>query len=200
MSLAAFQSALARLVTDPVFREDVRTGGTGLAGGDFTPRAPRRRRTGAGDPGLLVTATLIRSFRLGKVLTLLPLTRTLLGDARLGQEVRRFWSQEPPRSFYALEEALAFCDHLLRQGWWNPFLEEVVAFERALLELRRVRPAPAAPPPQQVRFRHDPRVVLGSLAEGRRPPRRLAQRPCLVQAALGTAGQVEWSMPRAVSS
>ncbi len=193
MSLAAFQSALARLVTDTCWREEVRTGGPSAAGEGLTERERRRLREAAGDPGLAVTATLVRSFRLAKIVTLLPLTRSLLGDTILAREVRRFWAEEPPRTFYALDEAQAFAADLLRRRLRNPFVDEVVGFERAMLELRRARPGNRRPPAQTVRFRHDPRIVLGALAAGRLPPRRLREHPCVLRADLAADGTVEWS-------
>jgi hypothetical protein len=192
MSLAAFQSALARMVTDVAFREDVRTGGSSLEAFSLDERETRRLRAAAADAGLALTGTLVRSFRLGKVLTLLPMTRTLIGDARLGQEVRCFWAAQPPRSFYALEEAIAFADYLLHRPWDNPYAPEVIGFERALLELRRVRPQGEAPAPQQITFRHDPRTVLGPLKAGRRPGKRVRTRPFVVKASLDEQGEVVW--------
>jgi len=192
MSLAAFQSALARMVTDINFREDVRTGGALLSTFELDERETRRLRSASADAGLALTGTLVRSFRLGKVLTLLPMTRTLIGDARLGQEVRCFWAAQPPRSFYALEEALAFADYLLKRPWDNPFAPEVIGFERALLELRRVRPAGEKVDPQQITFRHDPRTVLGPLKAGRRPAKRVRTRPFVVKASLDEHGEVVW--------
>jgi hypothetical protein len=193
VSLAAFQSQLARLVTDARWREEVRTSGPRVLEGELTDRERRRLFRIAGDPGLVATATLVRSFRLGQILTLLPLTRSLLGDIVLGREVRRFWAEAPPRTFYALDEAEAFADDLLRRRLHNPFVEEVVGFERAMLQLRRARPGNRPAPPQIIRFRHDPRVVLGALAAGRYPPRRLRERPCVLRATLSSDGSVEWS-------
>lgn len=193
MSLAAFQSQLARLVIDERWREEIRTAGPGALTGDLTDRERRRLFQAASDPGLVVTAKLVRSFRLGKILTLLPLTRSLLGDAVLGREVRRFWAEQPPRTLYALDEALAFAANLLERRLYNPFVDEVVGFERALLELRQARPGNHPAPPQTIHFRHDPRVVLGALAEGRYPPRRTRPRPCVLRVALTPDGTLEWS-------
>jgi hypothetical protein len=192
MSLSAFQSALVRMVSDATWREDVRTGGS-LAAFDLSERETRRLRAAAGDPGLAVTATLVRSFRLGKVLNLLPMTRTLLGDARLGQEVRCFWAVQPPRTFYALDEAIAFAEYLMKRNWASPFALEVVTFERALLELRRARPAGEGVPAQEISFCHDPRDVLGPLSKGQRPGKRARVRSCVVRASLDERGQVAWS-------
>ena len=92
MSLRCFQSILVRLSTDAVFREKVRSAGVmALEGSELTNRERMRLLQIVVDPGLDVTATLISSFRLGKVLSLLPLTRVLLGEKRMGREVRLFW-------------------------------------------------------------------------------------------------------------
>lgn len=191
MSLQAFQATLARLVTDPSFRDRVRTGETADLGDGLTGRERQRLRAAAGDPGLRMTATLVGSFRLGKILQLLPLTRQMLGDARLVQEARAFWRECPPRTYYSLEEALEFCDYLLGTAGRGPFVKEVVAFERVQLELRRIRPAGEATPPQEVFFRHDPRDVLGPLSEGR-APRQARRWFGRLKATLRTDGQVEW--------
>ncbi|HET8645543.1 MAG TPA: hypothetical protein VFO85_08660, partial [Vicinamibacteria bacterium] len=74
-----------------------------------------------------------------------------------------------------------------------PFLAEVVAFERAMIELRRPRPGGQERLEQVVRFRHDPRAVLGPLAAGRRPPRRLPARALVLRVALGPEGALRWS-------
>ena len=192
MSLAAFQSGLARLVTDPRWRDEVRAVGSSALPPGLTERERRRLREAAAHPGLAVTATLVRSFRLGKIITLLPLTRRLLGDAVLAREARRFWAEQPPRTFYALDEALAFAAALLGRRLRNPFVEEVVGFERALLELRRPRPAHHGPRSEVVRFGHDPRLVLGALSAGRRPPRRLRGRRCALVASIASDGTLDW--------
>jgi hypothetical protein len=80
---------------------------------DLSDRERRRLVGIATDPGLEITATLIKSFRLGKILTLLPLTRTLIGNERLAREATRFWAARPPTTLYPLEEAVEFCDYLL---------------------------------------------------------------------------------------
>jgi hypothetical protein len=191
VSLQAFQSTLARLVTEPSFRDRVRTGEEAELGPGLTAREHQRLRAAAGDPGLRLTATLVGSFRLGKILQLLPLTRQMLGDARLVQEARAFWRESPPRTYYSLEEALQFCDYLLGRAGRGPFVKEVVAFERVQLELRRARPEGDAVPPQEVLFRHDPRDVLGPLAEGR-APRQARRWFGRLRASLRPDGEVEW--------
>lgn len=194
MTQRVFQAALAHLATEPGFRERARLEGGAVFGPDLTELERRRLAAVASDRGLDVTITLIKSFRLGKLLTLLPLTRTLLGDKRLAREVALFWQSRPPTSFYLVEEALAFCDHLeerRRLGLRVAYLEEVVAYERAMLELRRVRPDGTRPSPRRVQFRHDPRQLLACLSDGERP-RRIPKRPCVLSGALAADGSVEW--------
>lgn len=197
MSLAAFQAGLARLVTDRRWRDDVRARGPAALPEGLTDRERRRLCAAAADPGLAVTATLVVSFRLGKLITLLPLTRRLLGDALLAREARRFWAEQPPRTFYALDEALAFAAALRARRLRNPFVDEVAGFEMAMLELRRPGGTGRRPRAEVVRFDHDPRAVLGALAAGRRPRRRLPRRPCALVASLGADETLEWRLARA---
>ena len=82
--------------------------------------------------------SLFASFRLGKVLQSLPLTRVLLGDRPIVREAQRFWRQRPA-SFYVAEEVLAFCDHLQRRIGALPGLGDVLALERSLLVRHQYR-------------------------------------------------------------
>ncbi len=80
------------------------------------------------------------------------MTCALLGHERLARELRDFWRTRTPRSLYFREEAIAFCDHLrerARSTLRLVYLEEVVGFERATLELRAPW-APNPPRPQEV--------------------------------------------------
>ena len=195
MSQRAFQASLARLALEPDFREQVRSQGEPALGPRLTPLERKRLAAAAADPGLDLTAYLIRSFRLGKLLTLLPLTRTLLGSELLASEARSFWRAHPPTSFYFLEEALAFCNHLLERtqdGLRVAYLDEVVAYERAMLELRRVRSDGDRPQAQVIHFRHDPVRLLEALAAGKRPGRVPAASYDLV-GVLDEDGEIRWS-------
>ena len=86
------------------------------------------------DAGLDITRTLHKGFRLGKLLTHLPLTRVLLDRDTMAREVGGFWRRRPPVSFYFLEQALAFCAYLLervRAGDLEVrYLEEIAALSR----------------------------------------------------------------------
>lgn len=193
MSLASFQSFLARLATDAAFRERARMNASVvLEADDLTPKERDRLLKLTGDRGLNLTATLISSYRLGKILSLLPLTRTLLGNRRIGREAKRFWDLHPPTSFYALDEVIAFCDYLAdrrHQGLRVPYLSDVLALERAILELRR--PGGSATT-QRVDIRYDASELLPALTRGQRP-RHVRKRPCALLAAIGKDGSVDWS-------
>lgn len=195
MSLRCFQSILVRLSTDAVFREKVRSAGVmALEGSELTNRERMRLLQIVVDPGLDVTATLISSFRLGKVLSLLPLTRVLLGEKRLGREVRLFWQKHPPKSFYALEEVLAFCEYLQRRlqtGLRVAYLREILSLEQVLLELREIRPG-SGTTTRELRFLHDPKQLLPCLASGQRPHGVRVQ-PCLIVATAEQNGDIHWS-------
>ena len=100
MSLRTYQTVLVRLATERHFRDAVQAQGEGaLAAFDLTSIERIRAIGVASDPGLKVTAALISSFRLGKILALLPMTRALLGNARLAQELQLFWDTHPREAF-----------------------------------------------------------------------------------------------------
>lgn len=210
MSRRAFQSALARLVTDPDYRAEVRTHGAAALAGRFSPRERRRLLAAADDPGMDVTRTLHKAFRLGKLLTQLPLTCRLMGTERLAPEVERFWKRRPPLSFYFLEEAVAFCDYLLGRdlaAFGVEHLEEVVRYERAAKALKRARAEGHRPEPERVEFACDPAALLSALNRGE-VPAGIPPLACTLEARLSEAGEVEWDVaavegvpvPRAVTA
>ena len=197
MSRPVFQAALARLVVDPDFRDQVRASGEAALPGDLSEIERRRLAAVAADRGLDITRTLHKGFRLGKVLNQLPLTCALLGSDRLGQEIAEFWRRRLPLSFYFLEEAVAFCDHLLaraRDGELEvAYLEEVVGYERAERKLKQSRAEGAPLPPLRVPFRHAPLDLLRPLSEGRAPA-DVPAAACVLVAALTEGGGVEWTV------
>ena len=132
VSATAFQAALARIVTNRFDRAEANAGRV-PDGLDHEEAAHIQRL--AADPGLIVTAKLVASFRLGKVLALLPLTRERLGNVTLAVELDGFWLTHPPVSFFMPDEVTAFCDYLLTRidDGELPIahLRSVVALERA---------------------------------------------------------------------
>jgi hypothetical protein len=192
MSLARFQSLLARLVTDADFRRDARSNPAAVfTADDLTVKERDRLEKLLDDRALDLTATLISSYRLGKILSLLPLTRVLLGDRRIGREANRFWTLRPPTSFYALEEAIAFCDYLARrrdEGLRVSYLSDVLALERAILELRRPGGRLTS---HRVQIQYDVTGLLPPLTLGKRP-HRVRKRPCALLATIDTDGSIDW--------
>ena len=209
MSRRAFQTALARLVTDPDYRAGVRARGGAALAGRFSPRERRRLLAAAADPGMDMTRTLHKAFRLGKLLTQLPLTCRLLGTERLAREVERFWKARPPLSFYFLEEAIAFCDYLLERDLSELGVEhlgEVVRYERASKALKRARAEGRRPGLERVEFACDPGALLSALHRGETPS-GIPPLDCTLEAGLTEGGEVEWdvvavegvAVPRAVA-
>lgn len=196
MTALAFQTALARLIVEPDFRDSVRAEGLAALPGELTTREATRLVTIAADRGLAMNRTLHKGFRLGKLRALLPLTCALLTPSRLAREVALFWQAHPPASFSFLPEALEFCAFLERRRLRSVYLAEVLAFERATLELERARVGAA--PPQSVRFRHDPASLLSALAAGRRP-RAIRARPCLLLGGKEGDAPARWTLVDAVS-
>lgn len=190
MSAAAFQSLLAQLVVDRALRDHLLLNGIAPEA-DLDALERERLLHVAADPGLSVNHMLHRGFRLGKLKALLPLTCALLPSARLQTLVERFWAVNPPRTFYFLPEAIEFCNFLLTQPTRSKYLPEVVAFERAHLELQRARVDAA--PPQTVRFGHNPGKLLGLLTKGRQP-QGLAPMPCTAVGTVDEQGQVRWAL------
>jgi hypothetical protein len=193
MSAAAFQSALARLVVDPDFRDGVRARGAEALPEELSDLERERLLAVAADRGLDITRTLHVGFRLAKLLAWIPLTCAVLGREVRTREAGEFWKRRLPVSFYYLEEAVAFCDYILEragEGLDVPYLEEVAAYERASLELRRARPAGEPAAPQTVDFRHDPEALLGTLARGEEIG-SLPEMPCRL-VGRRVEGGVEW--------
>jgi hypothetical protein len=184
------------LVIDPDFRDGVRARGSEALEAELTDLERERLLFVAGDPGMDVTRTLHKGFRLSKLMGQLPLTCAALGKEALAREVAEFWRRHPPVSFYYLAEAVSFCDFLagrLEEGMEapTPYLAEVAAWERAGLELQRPRPESEEPPLQVVEFLHDPLPLLAALGRGETP--EPAERSCLMIGGYD-GGKVEWRL------
>jgi hypothetical protein len=199
VSQRVFQAALARLVFDPEFGERVRAGGGTALPAELTDVERRRLVGAASDPGLRPTQIVHNGWRLGKLLTMLPLTSALLGPETLVAEARGFWPARPPRSLYFRDEALAFCDHLLARARAGllavPHLAEVTGYERAGLRLLGSPGEAGVPAPEAVPFDHDPDALLGALAAGRALDGVPAS-PCTLLGRRGADGAVQWSVRR----
>jgi hypothetical protein len=164
MSLAAFQAQLAHLIADPTAVVDADID----AAPDLSPQERRRLLAIARSPGLAITHKLHRGFRVGKLLSLLPLTCALLGEAALADLAQRFWRARPSRSFHFWEEAIEFAEFVLAQDEPLRHLPEVVSYERASLRLRCETEAPGAR--IVLLWPVDPRPVLLALSRGEPAP------------------------------
>ena len=199
MSEATFQSAFSLLVTDPRFRDDIRSrGASALPTARFELSGDEVSRLSAiaHSPGVEVMRKLHKGFRMNKLLSMLPLTCRLLGVTRLAREAGAFWNTRPSSSFYYLEEAEAFATHLdmrRRQGLRVPYLGEVLAYERATIGLNRPRPERDWPAKISVSFRHDPVLLLEALSKGERP-RRIPRLRARLIGELDEGGEPRWSL------
>ena len=190
MSLQAFQSTMLRLIADPAFRDSaIADGDATLAPLGLTGIERRRLLAIAADRGLDINRTLHKGFRLGKLRALLPMTCQLLGSRRLARELSGFWAYRPPASFSFVPEALEFCDWLAPRAARVRYLDEVLAYERAMLELERARSGDA--PSQIVHFRHDPTRLFGALSAGLRP-RAIPACDCRAIGSRGRDGRIHW--------
>jgi len=172
------------MVASPAFRERVlERPGEVLDSLDLTERERRRLLAMAAQPGMRVSTAIHRANRLSPLEQSLPFTCFLLGES-LPDLVERYWSENPTENLQIPAEYERFAAYLggeIRAGRVaGPYLEEVLAFERACTELRfftadelgRRASASAGLPPQVriVTFRHDPERLLGALEKLEMPP------------------------------
>lgn len=197
MTQRSFQTTLARLAIDPDFRDHIRaTGMRDLGDVDLTELEQQRLVAILGDRGLDATRILHESFRLTKLYTSLPLTRVLMGPDRLSKEIRAFWKAYPPESHYFLAESIAFCDFLMgqmRAGLRVRYLAEIVAYERASLELRQPRITSRQPKLCRVKFDHDPVILFEQLMKGQRP-RAVPRLSCVLVGRVDDKGEITWRL------
>jgi hypothetical protein len=154
---------------------------------DLTERERRRLLSIAAQPGMRVNSAIHRANRLTPLEQTVPFTCFLLGDS-LGPLLDRYWAVHPTENLQLPTECARFADFLeqeLRAGRLSdPYVEEVLAFERACTDLRffsddELRPDAAAHGPaprvRVVRFRHDPEALLAALSELKMPPPGLSE-------------------------
>lgn len=192
MSLHAFQRALCELIGSPDLCLAVRADASTFLGRyDLSPRERDRVLDIVWQRGMSTNCTLYRSNRVTPIYTLLHYTCVVLGD-RLKEVLEAYWAATDLRDLEFKHEILRFArfleDRMARNAIDDPFVEEVLAFELALNELRFAprremlrqwsdRPDTAGPAThlrmhplmRVVRFRHDPEALLSALAEGRVP-------------------------------
>ncbi len=192
MSSAAFQSAFVRLVTDQAFRDEVRSG---LVPETLDDPAERAHLSAlAAQPGIAAMRVVYRSFRLNKILALLPLTGRVLGEQRLSDELERYWQDTPSGSFYYFEEAGRFCDYLWGRMTGGDLtlalLRDVLLYEQACIRLRHAA-SEGRRLVLRVDFEHDFTRFTG-LAEGRVRQEDVAPCPTAAWGVAQDSGAVEW--------
>ncbi len=120
----------------------------------------------AADPGVDILRRLVWNFRSGVLVETLPLTSKLLllygGEPFARELLDGFFATLPPELF-ASEEAEAFGAYLDARRPDVPYLEEVLAFDRAAIRANLLGK------PQLITFRHEPHSILDPIAQGRFP-------------------------------
>jgi hypothetical protein len=192
MTSPAFQAAFVRLVTDREFRDAVLSGQ--LPEGVDDPAERSHLAQLAAQPGIAAMRVVHRSFRLNKVLAMLPLTGRLLGERLLHDALERYWRETPSGSFYYIEEAGRFCDHLwdrIESGDLDvPLLRDVLLYEHASIRLQQAA-GEGRELLIQIEFEHAP-SFLEDLAYGRPVSAALPASPTSALGASRGTGIVEW--------
>src|SRR5258708_6163017 len=174
MALEVYQEIFCKMVAAPGLRERVlEPSGEYLNGLDLTDRERRRLLAIAAQPGMRVNTAIHRANRITPLDHSAPFTLFLLG-ARLRDLLQRYWSENPTENLQIPAECERFAVFLeaeMQAGRIvDPYLEEVLTFERTCTELkfftedelRSVNPAADDLPPlvKIVTFRHDPVPLL----------------------------------------
>lgn len=185
MSLREFQRALTAMTLDVRFCATVyERGEDALRDYALSAREARRLAAVARQPGMALNCTLARANRFGAVHDAFPMTCALLGE-RLREVLDGLWSSSVPDNVQLSGDVEPFAalveEHIAAgDGGANPYLAEILAYERASLELAQlVRHAadPEALPPTSrwVAFEHDPQALFGPLERVEAPPPDLAR-------------------------
>ena len=192
MSVGTYQDVFCRMVASAAYRDHVLVQpDVALAGLDLNDRERRRLLAIAAQPGMRVNTAIHRANRLTPIDQTLPFTCFLLGD-ELGPLVDRYWLENTTENLQLPAECERFgrfLEERLRAGEIsNPYVAEVLAFERACTELRFLvaaddprldgaadRRGGLPPRVRIVRFRHDPVPLLERLSKLEPPPGDLAE-------------------------
>jgi hypothetical protein len=181
VAVAAYQDVFARKVASSDYREALAARPDEvLRGIDLTDRERRRLLAIAAQPGMRVNTAIHRANRLAPLDQTLPFTCFLLGD-ELGPLVERYWQSHAAEHLQLPAECERFARFLeaeIRRGAIaQPYVADVLAFERACTELRFFTgisgSGSSAGLPERVRlvhFTHDPVTLLEALGSLQRPP------------------------------
>jgi hypothetical protein len=179
MSLQDFQRALTAMTLDAGLANEVHARGTpALSGYDLTPREERRLLAVVRQPGMALNCTLARANRFAAIHDAFPMTCRLLGPDLRGV-LDALWSARSPDNYQLSGEELPFAEaveaRLAAGPCASPYLAEVLAYERACLDLA-IRLRGAAQPqalrsePRWTDFAHDPRPLFAALGRAELPP------------------------------
>lgn len=184
MALDAYQEIFCRMIASADYRAHLLENPAGIfKGHELTVREQRRLLAMAIHPGMRVNTAIHRANRLTPLDQTLPFTCFLLGD-RLGPLLDRYWTANPTENLQLPAECARFSDFLDQEicagRLVDPYVEEVLAFERVCTELRffneeelRATTKSREGMPVQVRilrFRHDPEPLLEALSKPELPP------------------------------
>jgi hypothetical protein len=173
VTLVAYQQALCDLVASPQLCLRLRREPeSALAGYDLSEKERTRLETVVRQPGMSTSCTLYRVNRMTPIYGYLPLTCLVLGD-ELVHEAERFWGEAPSddREFRHEPERFArFLEQRVESGAVaDPYLLEVLRFELAVNRLHVATRTEDDPLTAVVHFDHEPIVLLGCLADRKRP-------------------------------
>jgi hypothetical protein len=186
MTLAAYQSAFARMVLSPTLCVRARTEGeAALPAADLSAAERTRLVHIARQRGMRITCILARANRLSALVGALPLTCTLL-KPDLNALLDRYWDERPMESLQALPAGLLFGSFLttaIAEGRvTRRHAADVLRFELERLSLQRAAHAgPCAADDgtlvRRVHFAGNPLPLFVALAEGLPVPEVLTGGP-----------------------
>ena len=118
------------------------------------------------DPAIGVFRHLVWQIRAGMIVDNFTFTVRLMmldrGEEWLRGQLDRYFAAHPPQ-FFGSDEAIAFGAYLAAQELDVRYLPEVLAFERAALEVELEHE------PRVLAMRYEPNAILEALGEGRLP-------------------------------
>ncbi len=178
MSLLGFQRALADLAASPGFcTKTIQSPEATLHPYELTDQERARLAAMVRDPLMATNCALYRANRMTPIFMFFPMTCRLLGQT-LRLELDAFWSAQRAVDLQYLQETDRFARFVrerTRLGLLNNhYLEEIVDYETAAMELRFANRA-VEPLMRFVHFSHDPSRLLGLLEESGPIPEDLPQ-------------------------
>lgn len=173
MSLLGFQRALADLAASPgLCAEAIANPAPVFQRYDLTPLEQRRLKAMVRDPLMATNCTLYRVNRVTPIYMYFPMTCQILGPG-LRRQLDAFWSTHRAEDLQYVPETARFARFLKRQvqsgELRNDFIEEIVDYEAAMMELRFAPDSDR----RRVRFSHDPARLLESLSKSDQVPANL---------------------------